>query len=82
MFFEMNTRPVVVAAHDVDVSATVRSTADVAPPERSPQKADVSRFGPVSAQSPHWTLKSPNHVLQCSWASARLIDPSPCVFVR
>ena len=88
MFFEMNTRPVVVAAHAVDVSAVVRSTAETAHgiggvgQARSPQKAAVSRFGPVSAQSPQTTEKSPNHVLQCCCASASVIVPSPWVFVR
>ena len=52
-FFEMKTRPVVVAAHALDVSAVVRSIAAMLPPARLPQAAFVSRVGPSSAQSPH-----------------------------
>jgi len=63
-FFEMNTRPVVVAAQAEDASATVRSIAATAPPARSPQAALVSRTAPSSAQSPHTTVKSPVQVLQ------------------
>src|SRR5829696_951548 len=55
-FFDTNTRPVVVAAHAVDVSALVRSTAAIAPPARSPQATFVSVVGPSRAQSPHATV--------------------------
>ena len=34
-FFEMNTRPVLVAAHKVEASPAERSTAATVPPERS-----------------------------------------------
>src|SRR5918994_6039534 len=83
-FFVMKTRPVLVAAHAVNVSAVVLSTAATLPPARSPQAEAVKRTGPSSAQSPHVMLgwKSPVHVLQCSWASAMVIEPRPCVFVR
>src|SRR5947207_838933 len=81
-FFEMKTRPLVVAAHDVEVSPAVRSIAAMLPPERSPQVALVSRTAPSSAQSPQVTAKSPVHVLQCSCASAIVSVPRPAVFVR
>ncbi len=42
-FFEMNTRPVWVAAHSVEVLLAVRSTATTYPPARSPQTAPVRR---------------------------------------
>src|SRR5262245_3902385 len=79
---EMNTRPVVVAAQAVDVLAAVRSTCPTPPPARLPQKADVSRLGPSSSQSPQVTEKSPVHSLQCWFASASVIESSPNVFVR
>ena len=81
-FFVMKTRPVDVPAQADDESALVRSTAATLPPARSPQKAAVSRLGPSSAQSPHWTAKSPVHELQCCCASAIVIVPRPWVFVR
>ena len=40
-FFVMKTRPVIVAAHAVDESAAVRSTAETPAPARSPQTALV-----------------------------------------
>src|SRR6266508_4571096 len=49
-FAEMKTRPVVVAAHNVDVFDGARSTAATAPPARSPHAASVSRVGPSSTQ--------------------------------
>src|SRR5918993_2624888 len=83
-FFVMKTRPVLVAAHALDVSAVVRSIAATLPPARLPQAAAVKRTGPSSAQSPHVMSgrKSPVHVLQCFWASAIVIVPRPCVLVR
>src|SRR5262245_53586414 len=79
---EMNTRPVVVAAQAVDVFAAGRSTWTTPPPARLPQKAEVSWFAPSTSQSPQVTEKSPVHSLQCWFASASVIDPSPNVFVR
>src|SRR5688500_9213979 len=81
-FFETNTRPVEVAAHAVDVSSFVRSTAATAPPARSPQAASVSLTLPSSAQSPHCALKLPVHSLQTVCASAIVLVPRPAVFVR
>src|SRR6266545_571298 len=79
---EMNTRPVVVAAHAVDVSAEVRSTAATAPPDRTPQNEPVSGLPPACCQSPHTPLKVPVHVLQTLFASASVRLPSPNVLVR
>ena len=52
-FFETKSRPVVVAAHAVTVSAGVRSIALTAPPERSPRSLVVSDELPARTQSPH-----------------------------
>src|SRR5512132_259081 len=82
-FFEMKTRPVVVAAHAVDVSAAVRSIAAVAPPARVPHAAFVSGVGPRRAQSPQ-ALPGPVpvHSLQTACAWSYVLLPSPAVFVR
>src|SRR4051812_33592298 len=64
-FFETKTRPVVVAAHRVLLSAVVRSRAATFPPERVPKLALVSVTGPSLAQSPQTTVKSPKNSLQC-----------------
>src|SRR5262245_46028670 len=79
---EMNTRPVVGAAQAGDVFDGCRSTLATPPPARLPQKAEVSRLAPSSTQSPQVTEKSPVHSLQCWFASASVIEPSPNVFVR
>src|SRR6185295_9767750 len=81
-FFEMKTRPVVVAAHAVEPSPEVRSIAAMLPPARSPQAALVSRDVPSSAQSPHVSAKVPVHSLQIACASTIVLDPRPAVFVR
>src|SRR5262245_17757805 len=81
-FFEMNTRPVVVAAHAEEESATVRSTAATFPPARLPKAAFVSLVGPSSAQSPQTAVNVPVHSLQIACASAIVLDPRPAVFVR
>src|SRR5262245_65417702 len=52
-FFEMKTRPVVVAAQAVEVSPVVRSIAAAAGPARSPQNAEVNGFAPSFSQSAH-----------------------------
>src|SRR5687768_204496 len=80
--FVRNSRPVVVAAHADVVLALVRSIAATAPPERVPQNAAVSRFGPSSAQSPHTASKVPVHVLQIRLASSSVRLPRPAVLVR
>src|SRR5262245_10700686 len=74
-FFEMNTRPRLVAAQAVFVSPVDRSTAVMAVPARSPQNASVSGFAPKRAQSPHvWKSPpgppSPVHSLHAACASA------------
>src|SRR5262245_4130943 len=79
--FEMNTRPVVVAAHAEELSAVVRSTAAMFPPARVPQAAFVNLVGPSSAQSPHWAENVPVHSLQIACASATVLAPRPAVFV-
>ena len=71
-----------VAAQPVLVSDGVRSTDVIVPPGRVPSAAEVNGVEPIGAQSPHWTAKSPVHSLQCWFASARVIVPSPNVFVR
>src|SRR5262249_55512323 len=76
------TRPSVVAAHAVDVSATVRSIAATPPPARSPQNPEVRRLGPSSAQSPQTASKVPVHSLQIRLAPASDRLPRPDVFVR
>src|SRR5712691_6645465 len=81
-FFEMKTRPVEVAAQSVDVSLDARSTATTSPPARSPNVADVSVGPPSGCQSPHGTVKSPVHSLQCARNSDSDIEPMPHVFVR
>src|SRR5207247_2951834 len=81
-FFDTKTRPVAVAAQSVDVSLGARSTATTSPPARSPYVADVSAGPPSGCQSPHWTVKSPVHSLQCWRNSASVIEPMPAVFVR
>ena len=81
--FVMKTRPVVVAAHSVDVSAVVRAIAAIAGPARSPQKASVSGFGPSRSQSPQVPNGPvPVHSLQTALASATVLEPRPAVFVR
>src|SRR5512140_2088356 len=81
-FFDTNTRAVLVAAHALDVSATVRAIHDIAPPERSPRAEDVSRGFAICSQSPQITVKSPYHSLQCVRKVARSIVPMPDVLVR
>ncbi len=81
-FFVTNTRPVVVAAHAVPVSAAVRSIWATFPPARSPQAASIRRTWPSSAQSPHWTPPIPVHSLHRMFASATVFVPSPAVCVR
>ena len=53
---EKKTRPVVVAAQSVPVSAVLRSIAATLPPERSPHVAEVSRVDgtplPIFTKSP------------------------------
>src|SRR5262245_27574396 len=80
-FFEMKTRPVVVAAHALDESAVVRSMAATFPPARLPQAALVKRGAPSSAQSPHVSANVPVHSLQIACASATVLLPRPAVFV-
>src|SRR6266487_5731786 len=68
-FFEMKTRPLVVAAHTVEVSAFVRSIAATAPPDRVPHAASVNGVGPRRAQSPHVAKGPvPVHSLQTAFA--------------
>src|SRR6266480_7355271 len=81
-FVEMKTRPLVVAAHAVEVSAFVRSIAATAPPERVPHAASVNGVGPRRAQSPQTAARVPNHSLQTACASAYVLVPRPAVFVR
>src|SRR6266508_3856954 len=95
-FFEMKTRPVVVAAHSVDVSPGARSTATTLPPARSEPYGHVgvasaalehvsrpaADESPSACQSPHCTLKSPVQRLQCVRNSASVIEPIAAVFVR
>src|SRR5947208_576374 len=76
-FFEMNRRPVVVEAHNVELSAEVRLIQPTEPPLRvAPYVhvfvvvvAHVSRpfvdASPSCTQSPHCTVKSPVNSLQC-----------------
>src|SRR2546425_506845 len=78
-FFEMKTRPVVVAAHSVELSLVARESQLTLPPERlvpyvqAPWPAfageHVSRplavGSPSLDQSPHCTAKSPVNRLQC-----------------
>src|SRR5438046_1747693 len=78
-FFEMNSRPVVVEAHNVEVSLFVRLIQPTAPPLRvAPYVhvfvvvvAHVSRpfvdASPSCTQSPHCIVKSPVNRLQ--WVS-------------
>src|SRR6266511_528187 len=82
-FFEMKTRPTVVAAQALDVSAGVRSMEAVAPPARSPQAASLSGVAPSRSQSPH-VLNGPVpvHSLQIVFAWATVRVPRPAVFVR
>src|SRR5687768_1410690 len=79
---ETNTRPVVVAAHRVELFARVRSTAATAPPARSPHSGAVRRTVPSSAQSPQTASKVPVHSLQIRLASSSVRSPRPNVFVR
>src|ERR671914_459861 len=81
-FLLMKTRPVVVAAHAVDVSAVVRSTAATAGPARSPQKASVNRLGPSSAQSPQSSGTVASHALHSVLACSIDRLPKPKVLVR
>src|SRR6266545_1547181 len=86
-FFEMKTRPTVVAAQALDVSAGVRSMEAVAPPARSPKAASSSGVGPSRSQSPHVEklpggIPVPVHSLQIVSASAMVRVPRPAVFVR
>src|SRR5919198_959433 len=81
-FFEMKTRPLDVAAQSVELSPPPLSTATTSPPSRPPKVADVSNGPPGGCQSPHWTVKSPVHSLQCCRNSATVIEPLPSVFVR
>ena len=81
-FLEMKTRPVDVAAHAVEVSAVVRSTAATAGPARSPQKASVSGLGPSSAQSPQLSGICASQALQSSIACSIVRLPRPKVLVR
>src|SRR4029453_11195778 len=93
-FFEMNTRPLFVAAHAVFVSPVERSTAVTAPwaaggggGARSPQAASVKGTVPRCAQSPQVAkfpggLPVPVHSLQIACASAYVRVPRPAVFVR
>src|SRR5712692_3649657 len=81
-FFETKTRPGPVAAQSVEVSPDARSTATTSPPGRSPKVELVSDGPPSGCQSPHGTVKSPVHSLQCARNSLRLIEPMPAVFVR
>ena len=67
-FFVTKTRPVVVAAQPVDVSAFVRSIATTAGPARLPQAALVSGTAPSGAQSPQ-AAESPVDLLQTACAS-------------
>src|SRR5438132_13327525 len=67
-FFEMNSRPVVVEAHKVELSAEVRLTQLMAPPLRAPREDGVSVAPSRSSQSPHGAVKSPVNSLQC-WST-------------
>src|SRR5712691_10911207 len=73
---------VAVAAQSVDVSDGARSTAATSPPARLPNADEVNAGPPSGCQSPHCTVKSPVHSLQCCRNSDRLIEPIPAVFVR
>src|SRR6476469_7714328 len=64
-FFEMKTRPVVVDAHSVELSAVVRLIQPMAPPLRVPRLAEVNETPSSGTQSPHCTVKSPVNSLQC-----------------
>src|SRR5436305_7967561 len=87
-FFEMNRRPVDVAAHRVDASLGARSTAAAEPPAfDAPYVVDVRRpagdASPSFTQSPQSPFGSgPNHVLHSARNVARSRVPIPHVFVR
>src|ERR671930_529731 len=69
-FVEMKTRPLLVAAHAVEVLAVVRSIAATAPPALEPHAPSVSGVGPRRSQSPQVSANVPNHSLQIAWACA------------
>src|SRR5215831_1869762 len=83
-FLVMNTRPVVVATHIVELSAVVRPIAPTAGPARSPHAALVSGVGPSRSKSPHSlpVCELPVHSLQIALASSRVRVPRPEVLVR
>src|SRR5258708_32547591 len=66
-FFEMKTRPRVVAAHNVELSLDARETQPTLPPPRVPRAGFlvVSDRPSSATQSPHCTVKSPVNSLQC-----------------
>ena len=74
---EMKTRPVLVAAHNVVLSAAVLCTAATAPPAKVPSACAVSEVAPIVTQSPHCTVKSPVNSLQCLRNAAKLMEPIP-----
>src|SRR5688572_12495277 len=70
-FLVTKTRPVVVAAHAVVLSAVVRSTAATAPPALSaPCPAPFRATASIFTQSPHGRSKAPVHSLQRRCASS------------
>src|SRR6202035_6039284 len=58
-FFETKTRPVVVAAHSVELSAMVRSVAATTPPARVPSAAAVRSPGWLGPAGPPSATQSP-----------------------
>src|SRR5436853_3839219 len=78
-FFEMKTRPVVVAAHSVELSLVVRLIQPMDPPLRLPRLDEVNEAPSRGCQSPHTTLKSPLNSLQCWSRKACPGPPSSCV---
>ena len=78
----MKTRPLIVAAHRVDVSCSARSTIETDTAGPVAPAAALSGVVPSGSQSPHVTWKSPVHSLHCSRNSSSDIEPMPCVFVR
>src|SRR5437763_15109464 len=63
-FYEMKTRPRIVAAHNVELSLVVRLIQPIAPPLRVPRVDEVSVAPSSNAQSPHCTRKSTVNSLQ------------------
>src|SRR5438132_14265754 len=82
-FFEMKTRPVVVAAQSVPVSLEVRWIAATLPPERVPHAEEVSRVdgmpSPMITKSPQPALVA--NVVNSGQFASRVawLPPQSCV---